>query len=207
MTPELTRLIEAADEAVQAMQAMLTTQPFQMTERSERLGKAHRELAELSRAAGIDAGRRAPSQPAQDSLTETAKRIAWAVHGTAAGVKDVFDAHDGPTGLWDALSTAERESHLSAARATQPVGEVVVDGWKPISEAPQNVMIDVRSTTTCTYRWRAYRPGSPQLQRGNKGRWQRATDYGWENAHLPENGEWKPVEITRAAAIRGRGEG
>ncbi|KAA0572255.1 hypothetical protein FZ983_32305 [Azospirillum sp. B21] len=89
-----------------------------------------------------------------------------------------------------------------AARASAP--EVEGD-WKPISEAPQNGMIDVRST--CTYRWRAYRPGSPQLRRGIKGRWQRATDYGWENANLPENGEWKPVEITRGAAIRSAGEG
>jgi hypothetical protein len=35
-------------------------------------------------------------------------------------------------------------------------------------------------------RWVPYKPSSEQYRRGQKGRWQRATDYGWENCEAPE---------------------
>lgn len=53
-------------------------------------------------------------------LTETAKRIAWERHGTAAGIKDVFEQYEGAEGLWAALTNTERDAYLSAARATPP---------------------------------------------------------------------------------------
>jgi hypothetical protein len=66
--------------------------------------------------------------------------------------------------------------------------------WKPITEVPtsrdRQVYINVRSTTTNSYRWLPYKKNSQQYQKGHGGRWQRATDYGWENASLPANGEW-----------------
>ncbi len=67
--------------------------------------------------------------------------------------------------------------------------------WRPTSEAKgaPGVYIDVRSTHT--YRWLAYKKDGVR-QMKTAGRWQRATDYGWENAPLPD-GEFtinKPVQ-------------
>ena len=64
------------------------------------------------------------------------------------------------------------------------------DDWLPTSALNPDftVTIDVRSVTT--YRWQPYKPeGARQMKA--KGRWQVATEYGWENATLP-NGEWRP---------------
>jgi hypothetical protein len=64
------------------------------------------------------------------------------------------------------------------------------DDWKPTSEAPQQpgTYVDVRTTTT--YRWLAYKPDGARQMKA-PGRWQRATEHGWENAPLP-NGDFVP---------------
>lgn len=62
-------------------------------------------------------------------------------------------------------------------------------GWRPIREAPTapGTYINVRSVTT--YRWLAYKPdGVRQMKKA--GRWQIATEHGWENAALPEGAEF-----------------
>lgn len=64
--------------------------------------------------------------------------------------------------------------------------------WKPTSEAPTapGTYIDVlRITDVTTYRWLAYKPDGARQMRA-KGRWQRATEYGWENAPLPLDAEF-----------------
>jgi hypothetical protein len=65
--------------------------------------------------------------------------------------------------------------------------------WRPMSEAPElpGTYINVRTTTTNTYRWLAYKPDGARQMRA-KGRWQRATEYGWENCSKPD-GEFVPT--------------
>lgn len=66
--------------------------------------------------------------------------------------------------------------------------------WRPTSEAPTVPGTYIKVRTTNTYRWLEYKPDG-QRQMKAKGRWQRATEYGWENAPLPE-GDFVPVEKT-----------
>lgn len=63
--------------------------------------------------------------------------------------------------------------------------------WNDISTAPKSgQIINVRSVTS--YKWTPYKPDG-RRQMGVAGRWQRAGSYaGWDNANLPENGEWTP---------------
>jgi hypothetical protein len=62
---------------------------------------------------------------------------------------------------------------------------------RPMSEAPEDgSWIVVRETTIRTYRYKLYKPdGARQMQA--RGRWQRATEFSWENCPKPE-GEWLP---------------
>lgn len=41
-------------------------------------------------------------------------------------------------------------------------------------------------------RWMPYKPSSEQYRKGLRGRWQRATEYGWENCDPPKT-YLKPV--------------
>ena len=47
--------------------------------------------------------------------------------------------------------------------------------------------VNIRTATT--YRWIPYKKDGVR-QTGRLGRWQVATEYGWTNGTLPENGEW-----------------
>jgi hypothetical protein len=58
--------------------------------------------------------------------------------------------------------------------------------WHPTSAVPAKpgTYINVRTVDVTTYRWLAYKKdGARQMKVA--GRWQRATEYGWENAPLP----------------------
>lgn len=74
--------------------------------------------------------------------------------------------------------------------ASAPSDQADANGWRPTSEAPTapGTYINVRSVVC--YRWLAYKPDGAR-QMGKPGRWQRATEYGWENATLPD-GEFVP---------------
>ena len=65
--------------------------------------------------------------------------------------------------------------------------------WKPTSEAPTvpGTYIKVRETTIGTFRWLEYRSDGKR-QMGVRGRWQRATEFGWRNETLPL-GEFTPI--------------
>lgn len=68
------------------------------------------------------------------------------------------------------------------------------DEWRSTNEAvgKPGTYIDVRTVTS--YRWLAYKPdGARQMKAA--GRWQRATEHGWENATLP-TGEFIPTART-----------
>lgn len=88
------------------------------------------------------------------------------------------------------IETAHTRHYLDRARA------LLGSEWQPIETAPkQPGHIDVRFVVT--YRWLPYKPQSHQCRAGIKGRWQRAVsnEYGgWENACLPQNGEWRPPQ-------------
>ena len=94
----------------------------------------------------------------------------------------------------DSPAMADVFAFADAILALFPVEAANGSGWRPIGTAPKGepgLMIDVRSATT--YRWLPYSGKSEQFRKGIKGRWQRATEYGWENAKLPtEYGEWIP---------------
>jgi hypothetical protein len=72
------------------------------------------------------------------------------------------------------------------------------DGWQ--TSVPPQTHINVRDLRPTSYRWLAYKGGSQQFQKGIKGRWRRATDYGWENAELPEGCQWKLNPATNEGA-------
>lgn len=67
--------------------------------------------------------------------------------------------------------------------------------WKPIAElgepAPGTDPIRTIRVTE-TWRWLPYKPAG-QRQMKRRGRWQKWTGYGFENAELPEDAEvWQP---------------
>lgn len=64
------------------------------------------------------------------------------------------------------------------------------DEWRPTSEAPAKPGTYINVRTVTTYRWLEYKPDGKRQMKA-EGRWQRATEYGWENASLPE-GEFVP---------------
>ncbi len=45
-------------------------------------------------------------------------------------------------------------------------------------------------------RWLPYKPSSSQARSGIKGRWQSATEYGWENCSAPET-YLRPIEADK----------
>ena len=70
------------------------------------------------------------------------------------------------------------------------IRERMEDGWQPIETAPEvpGTYINVRSVTS--YRWLEYKKDGQRQMRA-RGRWQRATEWGWENCSKPD-GEWMP---------------
>ena len=61
------------------------------------------------------------------------------------------------------------------------------EAWRPTTEAPEIPGTYINVRTVNTYRWLAYKADGAR-QMGKSGRWQRATEHGWENAALPEGG-------------------
>lgn len=92
---------------------------------------------------------------------------------------------------------------LDAALAAAPLetGETVraavAEETRDVATAPKDGRpFNVTWSTTWTYKWSPYKPDG-RRQMGKLGRWQRAGEYGgWENAELPDTGEWS--EVTRS---------
>ncbi len=58
------------------------------------------------------------------------------------------------------------------------------------------------ATTFYPVRWRPYKPTSQQFKRGQKGRWQRMTEYGgWENCETPSAIHDEPFDADLAQAL------
>lgn len=112
--------------------------------------------------------------------------------------KAFFDARlsysdDGlPVGAGDMKVLCERCAETHEVIVREKSGDEASQ-WRPIetgSDEPEYRYIDVRHVTG--YRWVPYKPdGRRQMKK--PGRWQRATEYGWENDELPE-GEWRPIK-------------
>jgi hypothetical protein len=106
--------------------------------------------------------------------------------------------------MWRFYDTAAKfRSRLAALNAAiaRRIAPAEENPWKPLSDLPvpgrEPVYVNVRTTVTSTYRWLPYRNGSQQLRQGIAGRWQSATDFGWDNATLPAAGEWTLNEPLR----------
>ena len=82
------------------------------------------------------------------------------------------------------------EAGYLAGRASMPA---IPTGWQPIETAPEHGYIYVQQAAT--YRWLPYKPNSQEWKRGKKGRWQKHTGYGFDNAELEGTG-WMPVPPT-----------
>ncbi|TWA71858.1 hypothetical protein FBZ84_101124 [Azospirillum baldaniorum] len=78
-----------------------------------------------------------PAVEAAPDLTETAKRIAWELHGSEAGVLDIFDRYSGPEELWNAMASSHREAYLSAARAVSAPAAAPGGVWMPLDPTPE----------------------------------------------------------------------
>ena len=84
------------------------------------------------------------------------------------------------------------------ARANARIRELEAKlALQPLDTAPQDGSVFyVQQQAAC--RWLSYRPGSEQLRKGIKGRWQQHTGYGFENCELSGDG-WKPLPPPEAA--------
>jgi len=66
-------------------------------------------------------------------------------------------------------------------------------GWLPLDSAPKDgAFIHVQQQAT--YRWLPYKQASQEFKRGKKGRWQKHTGYGFDNADLVGSG-WMNAEL------------
>ena len=80
---------------------------------------------------------------------------------------------------------------IDAAIATLEAMEA--GGWLPLDSAPKDgTYIHVQQQAT--YRWLPYKQASQEFKRGKKGRWQRYTGYGFDNADLVGSG-WMNAEL------------
>ena len=117
---------------------------------------------------------------------------------------EVNDAQDG----WNCTGCSDKQSadavelrNALAALAAGPDARLVAPqpmpaiptGWQPIETAPEHGYIYVQQAAT--YRWLPYKPNSQEWKRGKKGRWQKHTGYGFDNAELEGTG-WMPVPPT-----------
>lgn len=77
--------------------------------------------------------------------------------------------------------------NLTPLYAAQRPWNSMADGGPP--EQP-GLYVDVRAVSV--YRWLPYKPDGQRQMRA-KGRWQVANEHGgFENASLPQSGDWKP---------------
>ena len=76
---------------------------------------------------------------------------------------------------------------------TDAVAALDAGGWLPIASAPKDgAFIHVQQQAT--YRWLPYKQASQEFKRGKKGRWQKHTGYGFDNADLVGSG-WMNAEL------------
>jgi len=71
--------------------------------------------------------------------------------------------------------TAERDELLAARSRAKLL---------PLESAPQDRDQYIRVYSFEVFRWLPYKPGSNEFKRGQKGRWQKHTGYGFDNAEL-----------------------
>lgn len=91
-----------------------------------------------------------------------------------------------------------RDCRLAREQAEAALAEVRDESWRtgPVPHGTQYIIV----RETRSYRWLPYKGKSEQFRKGIKGRWQRATEYGWENAPIPDGADWRTMEQSPAAA-------
>jgi hypothetical protein len=98
------------------------------------------------------------------------------------------------------IREAARADRAESAReqAEAALAEVRDESWRtgPVPHGTQYIIV----RETRSYRWLPYKGKSEQFRKGIKGRWQRATEYGWENAPIPDGADWRTMEQSPAAA-------
>lgn len=65
--------------------------------------------------------------------------------------------------------------------------------WLTIESAPKEPGRYIYVQQTAVYRWLPYKANSQEFRRGKKGRWQKHTGYGFDNAELSGEG-WRDTE-------------
>ncbi len=71
---------------------------------------------------------------------------------------------------------------------------------RPMSSAPKDGSpFNVR--VIHTHRWLPYKANSQQYKNGQRGRWQRATEYGWENCKQPDADGWQPLKQAQPVEV------
>lgn len=95
-----------------------------------------------------------------------------------------------------AAAQADYESRIRSALASP------VEGWRPGPPPADCGYVDVREVTT--YRYLPYKPDGRRQMRA-PGRWQRATEHGFENC-APPTGEWRPTLRLSAAPLPQKGK-
>lgn len=87
----------------------------------------------------------------------------------------------------------EREWAVPLSAAIAALEAMEAGGWLPLDSAPKDgTYIHVQQQAT--YRWLPYKQASQEFKRGKKGRWQRYTGYGFDNADLVGSG-WMNAEL------------
>ena len=97
----------------------------------------------------------------------------------------------------DAVDEEEDAQHDAAFEAVSAaiaaLEAMEAGGWLPLDSAPKDgTYIHVQQQAT--YRWLPYKQASQEFKRGKKGRWQRYTGYGFDNADLVGSG-WMNAEL------------
>ena len=66
-----------------------------------------------------------------------------------------------------------------------------MSNWQDVATAPQDGT-PILARVVTTIRFKPYKPGSRELRRGVKGRWQQLNMYGgWDNCDISDFSQWQ----------------
>lgn len=118
-------------------------------------------------------------------------------HSNAQDLQDGFRAGWAVASVWairdDLLADIGSPAYLKdmakvlSINAVEPSAEAA---WQTTQALPEVPMQWIEVQEVNLYRFLPYKPNSTEFKRGKKGRWQRHSGYGFENAE-PQAGPWR----------------
>ena len=110
-------------------------------------------------------------------------------------LSDKREADQNANDWLDALDAKAAANVVPLRAAPAPAAQTVESVWQTSQVLPEIPMQWIEVQEVNLYRFLPYKQNSTEFKRGKKGRWQRHTGYGFDNAE-PQAGPWRVAEET-----------